>query len=199
MPGFKKQHGAPGARKGGPKSGSRSPGHRGYRAEETAAAPKKQRWSTEDRAARQGYGSRDAAGTGSTGGRKERPNWEPRGKEARTWEPRGERGAARGERPSYGDRPARGERPSYGDRPARGERPSYGDRPARGYDNDRPRRSFDDRGDRAPRRDNDDRPRRSYDNDRPARSFDKDRAPRLVRQGPRSASRLRQRPSPSFL
>ncbi|MEO7015290.1 MAG: DEAD/DEAH box helicase [Leifsonia sp.] len=177
MPGFKKQHGAPGARKGGPKSGSRSPGHRGYRAEEAVVAPKKQRWTTEDRAARQGYGSRDAAGAGTGAGagagRKERPNWEPRGKDARTWEARGERGAAR---TGNGDRPARGERPAYGDRPARGERGAYGDRPARSFDKERPARSFD--GDRAPRRDDNDRPRRSYDNDRPARSFDNDRPAR---------------------
>ncbi|MFF1879578.1 DEAD/DEAH box helicase [Leifsonia sp. NPDC058230] len=172
MPGFKKQHGAAGARKGGPKSGSRSPGHRGYRAEETAEAPKKQRWTTEDRAARQGYGSRDAAGTG--GARKERPNWEPRGKDARTWESRGERGAAR---TGNGERPARGERPAYNN-----------DRPARSYDNDRPRRSSDDRGDRAPRSYDNDRPRRSYDNDRPARSFDNDR-PRRSFEGDRAPRR----------
>jgi superfamily II DNA/RNA helicase len=197
MSGFKKQHGAPGARKSAPKSGSRSPGHRGYRAEETGA-PKKQRWTTEDRAARQGYGSRDNAGAGAgAGARKERPNWEPRGKDARTWEARGERGAARtGERSA--ERPARTERGGYNDRPARnfeGDRPRRsfdGDRaPRREYDNDRPRRSFDDRGERParsydndrPRRSNDDRgerPARSYDNDRPRRSND-DRGERPAR------------------
>jgi len=216
MSGFKKQHGAPGARKGAPKSGSRSPGHRGYRAEEVGA-PKKQRWTTEDRAARQGYGSRDGAGS-TAAGRKERPNWEPRGKDARTWEARGERGPARtGERST--ERPARGERGGYSnDRPARGfegDRPrrsfdDRGERPARSYDNDRPRRANDDRGERParsydndrPRRANDDRgarPARSYDNDRPrranddrgerpARSYDNDR-PRRSFDGDRAARR----------
>src|SRR5712664_921963 len=39
-----------GARKGAPKAGSRSPGHRGFRPEE--GAPKKARWNADDRAAR---------------------------------------------------------------------------------------------------------------------------------------------------
>ncbi|MCX7522993.1 DEAD/DEAH box helicase [Microbacterium sp. STN6] len=194
--------------KGGPKSGSRSPGHRGFRADETGA-PKKQRWNAEERAAR-------AAGGHSTD---RRPNWEPRGTNDRpAYGDRGGRGERsygdrpnrgdrpaygdrpnRGERPAYGDRPNRGDRPAYGDRPNRGERPSYGDRPNRGdrpsygdrpnrddraprrdYSNDRPQRSYDDRGDRAPRRDfGNDRPQRSFDRDRaPRRDFDNDRAPR---------------------
>ncbi len=140
-----------GARKGGPKSGSRSPGHRGYRPAEEGVAPKKQRWNADERAAR-------AEGRPSAG-RSERPNWEPRAKGS-NWEPRG----ARTERPAYGDRPQRGERPAYGDRPQRGERPAYGDRPAR---TERPAYG--------------DRPQRSFDNDRPRRSFDGDRAPRTER------------------
>jgi superfamily II DNA/RNA helicase len=180
MPGFKK-HGnnsAPGARKGAPKAGSRSPSHRGYRAAEEGAAPKKARWSEDERAARgrATYGSRDGGsrdggrdGAGSTGARKERPNWEPRGKDARrTWQPDGDRSRGRDDRAPRRD--------FDNDRPRR----SFdGDRaPRRDFDNDRPRRSFD--GDRAPRRDFDnDRPRRSFDGDRaPRRDFDKDRAPR---------------------
>jgi len=196
MPGFKK-HGnnsVGGARKGAPKAGSRSPNHRGYRAEE--GGPKKARWSEEDRAARgrATYGSRDGGrdggrdGAGSTGARKERPNWEPRGKDARrTWQPDGDRSRGRDDRAPRrdfdNDRPRRSfdgdrapRRDFDNDRPRR----SFdGDRaPRRDFDNDRPRRSFD--GDRTPRRDFDnDRPRRSFDNDRaPRRDFDKDRAPR---------------------
>ncbi|MDO9396690.1 MAG: hypothetical protein Q7T71_09115, partial [Herbiconiux sp.] len=74
--------------KGGPKVGSRSPGHRGYKpVDETA--PRKQRWNSDDRA------SRGAAPAG------------------------------RGERPTYGDRPAR---PAHEDR---GGRASYNDRSGR--------------------------------------------------------------------
>ncbi|MGN6428984.1 MAG: DEAD/DEAH box helicase [Leifsonia sp.] len=173
-------------------TGSRSPKHRGYRAEDQATAGKKARWSAEDRAKRAGaaergravYGSRDEAGSGR--GRPERPNWEPRGKDARRtereWDNRG-----RTERPRRDDdRPRR----SF-DRDDRAERPrrDYDDRPRRSFDRDdradRPRRSFDDRAER-PRREYDDRPRRSFDrddraerprrdyDDRPRRSFDRD-------------------------
>ena len=191
MPGFKK-HGnnAAGAARKGAKAGSRSPGHRGYRAEE--GAPKKARWSTEDRAARGRavYGTRDAggrdggaggAGGAAANGRKERPNWEPRGKDARR---------------TFGDAPRRDDRAprrDYDDRaPRRGDderapRRSYDDRaPRRDFDKDAaPRRSYDDRaprrdaGDRAPRRDfdKDAAPRRSYDDRAPRRDFD-NRAPR---------------------
>jgi superfamily II DNA/RNA helicase len=201
----------------GSKPGSRSEGHRGYHAD-APGAPKK-RWNSDDRAAR--TGDRPANGAQRDD---RRPDWAPREKpaygdrsqgaargtdrpsygdrSARTERPAyGDRnqGAARSERPSYGDRPAR---PSYGDRPNRVERPAYGERPARtdrpSYNNDRPARSYDDRAprterpaynsDRAPRTDrpayNSDRPARtdrpSYNNDRPARSYD-DRAPRTDR------------------
>ena len=166
-----------------PKSGSRSPSHRGYRAEEPAAAGKKARWSTEDRAARGRavYGTRD---DNAGRGRGERPNWEPRGKDARRTERVWEERAPRDDRPrrDSDDRPRR----SYDDRAdrPRGDFGARTDRPRRDAD-DRPRRSFDDRAER-PRRD-DDRPRRSFDagaerprreyDDRPRRSFD-DRAER---------------------
>ncbi|NEN04833.1 DEAD/DEAH box helicase [Diaminobutyricibacter tongyongensis] len=143
-----------GARKGGPKAGSRSPGHRGYRPAEEGAAPKKQRWNADERAAR-------AEGRPSAG-RSERPNWEPRAKGS-NWEPRG----ARTERPAYGDRPQRTERPAYGDRPQRTERPAYGDRAPRG---ERP--AYGDRAERSERPAYGDRPQRS---ERPAYG---DRAPR---------------------
>ncbi|GAB3122291.1 DEAD/DEAH box helicase [Glaciibacter psychrotolerans] len=174
-----------GPRKGGPKTGSKSPGHRGFRADE--GAPKKQRWNADERAARstsRPAGDRPAYGNDrserpASGGRTERPSYNDRA-------PRTDRPAynndrpARGERPSYGDRPARTDRPSYGsDRPSYGDRPARGERPA--YNNDRP--SY---GDRAPRTDrpayNNDRPARgerpAYNNDRPSYG---DRAPRTDR------------------
>ncbi len=161
--------GAP--RSGAPKSGSRSPNHRGFRAED--GAPKKQRWNADERAAR--AGSRPAGDRPAYGDRNERPA-----------------SGQRSERPAYGDRPARSDRPSYNDRAPRTNRPSYNnDRPA--YNNDRPARgerpSY---GDRAPRTDrpsyNSDRAPRTdhpaYNNDRPARgerpSYG-DRAPRTDR------------------
>ena len=172
-----------GDRKGGPKSGSRSPGHRGYRPAEEGA-PKKQRWNADERAAR-------AEGRPSAG-RSERPNWEPRAKGS-NWEPRGARTerpaygdrAPRTERPAYGDRPQRSERPAYGDRPQRSERPAYGDRaprterPAYG---DRPQRNerpaYGDRAPRTERPSYGDRPKRAERSERPAYN---DRAPRTER------------------
>ncbi|MDN4612964.1 DEAD/DEAH box helicase [Leifsonia sp. F6_8S_P_1B] len=203
MPPYKKndRRGAPAARGASASAGSRSPKHRGYRAEEPAAG-KKARWTDEDRAARgrATYGSRDESGSGR--GRGERPNWEPRGKDARRTEREWERRDRAGERPRReydrderprrdgDDRPRRSfdrdERPrrEFDDRPRRSfdrdERPrrDADDRPRRSFDrDDRPRRQFD-RDDR-PRRDSDDRPRRSFDrDDRPRRSFDRDERPR---------------------
>jgi superfamily II DNA/RNA helicase len=152
-----------GPSKGGPR-GSKSPSHRGFRADE--AAPKKQRWNADERASR--------AASRPSGERSERPSH-----------------GARTERPAYNDRPARTERPAYGartERPAYGartERPSYGDRADRGARTDRP--SYNDRAPRADRPSyNSDRPARterptyndraprtdrpSYNNDRPART-----------------------------
>ena len=143
------------------KAGSKAVGHRGFRAADSAAAPK-QRWTTSDRAQRatgaaaagdrKPFRGRDADG-GRPARDDRRPDWSPREKPA--YQPRGER-------PAYGDRSNRTERPStssgtgYNDRPARTERPStssgtgYNDRPARtgrpstssgtGY-NDRPART----------------------------------------------------------
>ncbi len=142
------------------KAGSKAPSHRGFRAADSAAAPK-QRWTTSDRAQRatgasasgerKPFRGRDADG-GRPASTDRRPDWTPREKPA--YQPRGERPAygdrtnrterPNNDRPSNGDRPARTERPAYGDRPNRTERPSYNDRPARterpSY-NDRPART----------------------------------------------------------
>ena len=166
------------------KPGSKSPNHRGYRAE-TEAAPAKGRWSAQDRAGRDeargirssarddrfGRSDRDA----SAGRRDERPRRDAGERPARSFD--------RDERPrrDVGDRPARSfdrtDRParSFDDRPARSF--DRNDRPARSFDrNDRPARSFD--RDERPRRDVGDRPARSFDrNDRPARSFDRNDRP----------------------
>ena len=170
-----------GAKKtGGPSAGSRSPGHRGFRAE-PAEAPRKNRWNSEDRDARRSapagerpaYGDRAPRGDRSErpaynrGERSERPSYGDR-----TERPRYERS----ERPAYGDRAPRGDRPSYGDRNERpaynrgerserpafnrgGDRPAYGDRTERPrYDRDAPRGERPSYGDRAPRGDRNERP-----------------------------------------
>ncbi|MHB1170999.1 MAG: DEAD/DEAH box helicase [Lacisediminihabitans sp.] len=126
MPNFKKPATGRPAKKydsaGGPKgAGSRSAGHRGFRAD--SAAPVKKRWNADERAAR--TGDRPTSDD-------RRPNWTPTT-----------------DRPAYGDRPQRTERPSYGDRPARPERPAYGDRPARTDRPDRP--AYNDRPQRTER------------------------------------------------
>jgi superfamily II DNA/RNA helicase len=190
------------ARKSAAKSGSRSPGHRGYRAEDTAA-PKKERWNAEERAARGRDGDRRSSGPG------ERPAY---GRDSR------DGGAARDRRDSgYAPRPRYGsdERaPRRYDRDAtRNEsasssgRGSYGSH-HNGYDQDRaPRRSYgtddrparrddvaprrygrDDRstgrdsGDRGQRRDSNDRPSRSFDSSAPRR-YGSDRDERNTRDG----------------
>ena len=167
-----------GAKKtGGPSAGSRSPGHRGFRAESTEA-PSKNRWNSEDRDARRGApaGERPSYGDRAPrGDRSERPAYGDR--------------APRGDRPSYGDRnerPAynrgeRSERPSYGDRAPRGDRPSYGDRnerPAynRGERSERP--AFNRGGDRPSYGDRSERPRFDRDAPRGERPSYGDRAPR---------------------
>ncbi|MEY2698583.1 MAG: hypothetical protein RL720_539 [Actinomycetota bacterium] len=160
-----------GAKKsGGPSAGSRSPGHRGFRAESTEA-PRKNRWNSEDRDARRGApaGERSAYGDRAPrGDRNERPAYN-RGE--RSERPRYERS----ERPAYGDRAPRGDRPSFGDRnerPAynrgersersrydRNDRPAYGDRTERPrFDRDAPRGERPSYGDRAPRGDRNERP-----------------------------------------
>ena len=167
------------------KPGSRSAGHRGFRAgtsTEESGAPKA-RWTSAQRAGRE-----EARGI-RTHAHGERP--------ARSFDERPARGRddRRDERParSYDERPARsfGERParSFDNRPARdgGERPARreynNDRPARTF-GERPARSFDNR----PARDGAERPaRREYNNDRPARTF-----------GERPARSFDDRPKRSF-
>ncbi len=144
-----------GARGGAPKSGSKSPSHRGFRADE--GAPKKQRWNADERASRASSrptGDRPAYGNErpAAAGRTERPAYNDRA-------PRTDRPAYNNDRPSYGDRAPRTDRPAYNnDRPSYGDRAPRTDRPA--YNNDRP--SY---GDRAPRSD-----RPAYNSDRPART-----------------------------
>ncbi|MGO4536444.1 DEAD/DEAH box helicase [Leifsonia sp. 2MCAF36] len=185
MPGFSNDRRSQPSRGGAPKSGSRSPKHRGYRAEEPADG-KKARWTTEDRAARgrSAFGTRDdSAGTRrGAAPRGERPNWEPRGKDARRTEREWEDRSQRQERPrrssdDRADRPRRDadERPrrDFGDRADRPRR-DFGDRAERPRRDasDRPRRDFGDRAER-PRRDADDRPRRDVGDrtERPRRDF----------------------------
>ncbi|PPG17528.1 RNA helicase [Rathayibacter sp. AY1C6] len=143
----------------GAKPGSRSEGHRGFRAVDENA-PKKARWNADERAERATE-------------RADRPA----------------RGYDRDERPSRGydrdARPARSndrdERPARGyDRDARPARSNDRDeRPVRSFDrSDRPARSFDRDARPARSNDRDDRPARSYGRDeRPARSFDRSDRP----------------------
>ncbi|NYF09464.1 superfamily II DNA/RNA helicase [Leifsonia sp. AK011] len=168
MPQYDKPAYGKNSKSGAPK-GSRSPNHRGYKAD-AASAPKK-RWTADERAAR--TGDRPAYGNSKPARDDRRPDWTPREKPARpAYGDRNDRAErpsygdrpARTERPSYGDRAPRTDRPSYGDRPQRSERPSYGDRPAR---NDRP--SYGDRPQRSERPSYGDRPQRDSYNDRPAR------------------------------
>ena len=203
---------AKGGAKGGPKQGARSPGHRGFRADEAGAAPKKNRWNADERAARAAGGSERP----SYGDRPQRSNDRPaygdrpaRGNDRPSYNnDRGDRPARSNDRPTYGDRAAggqrserpaynndRSERPSYGQR---SERPSYGDRPARG--NDRPAYNSD-RGQRSerPAYNNDRSERPSYGQrserpsygDRPGRgndrpSYNNDRGDRPAYGGDRS-------------
>ncbi|WP_439591309.1 DEAD/DEAH box helicase [Microbacterium sp.] len=177
------------------KPGSKSPGHRGYRAEQATEAPAKRRWTSQERA------GRDEARGIRTHGAGDRPRYDRDARPARD-----DRSFDRSARPArddraprrdVGGRPAQGERPRYDRdarparddraprrddrRPAQGERPRY-DRDARPARDDRaPRRQFDDR----PARD-DRRPaqgeRARYDRDaRPARTDRDTRAPRLDR------------------
>ena len=195
------------------KPGSKSPSHRGYRAE-TAEAPGKRRWTAQEKAGReQAHGIRNQAGGASTRGHGDRARYNSDDRPARSYGDRPARSDARparsyDDRParsdarparSYDDRPRRDDRParSYDDRPRRDDRParSTGDRPARSYD-DRPRREFDDRGraDRAPRLDRVDRDdRRSVGDARP--SYRSDNGPR---RDDRPARSYGDRPARSF-
>jgi superfamily II DNA/RNA helicase len=171
---------------GAPKGAQRE-GHRGFRADAAAAAPKK-RWTQDDRAARTGDRPTGAARPARED---RRPDWSPRDSKPAQRPAYGDRterpayGDRKPARPSYGDRPERTERPAYNDRPARpayndrAERPAYNDRAARAerpaYNReDRPARPAYNREDRAPRAE-----RPAYGTDRPARSYDRpDRAER---------------------
>ncbi len=143
-PSYARKSGGP----AGTTAGSRSPGHRGYRAAETDA-PKKARWNADERAQRrhsdepreQRAPRDDRYDGGAQSQRSERPAY---GRDDRA--PRGDRN----ERPSYNDRAPRGngERPAYNRGENRTERPAYGrdDRAPRGDRNERP--SYNDRAPR---------------------------------------------------
>ncbi|MGC5172319.1 DEAD/DEAH box helicase [Microbacterium sp. DT81.1] len=151
------------------KPGSRSAGHRGFRAateESSASGAPKARWTSAQRA------GRDESRSIRTHAHGDRP--------ARSYDERPAR--------SYDNRPPR----SNDDRPAR----SYDDRPKRDYGSDRPARSFDNN---RPARSNDDRPaRREYSNDRPARSYDDNRPARSNDDRPARRQYSSERPARSY-
>jgi len=166
--------------------GSISPKHRGYRAAETDAAPKR-RWSDAERAGRDEARSiRNRAESG----RREAPH------HRNDRDDRGGRGFDRGER-RFDERPRRDDR-AGGFR--RDERPSRDDRGGRGFERrddrggarggfdrtERPRFDRDDRGGRGFER-RDDRPRfdRNDRNDRGGRGFDRDERPARDDRGAR--------------
>ncbi|MGY3263694.1 DEAD/DEAH box helicase [Frigoribacterium sp. 2355] len=199
---------------GAPKAGSKSPKHRGHRADEAGAPAPKKRWDASERAdrGRREFGTRDGGGNRAPGAARSddrRPNWEPREKPAggnrfgnRDFDSRnGERGrdaaprfgrdggreAARGYGRDGGRDAARGS--DRGPRSwDRSDRTARDDRAPRSYDrSDRPAR--DDRAprsfDRSDRPARDDRAPRSFDrSDRPARD---DRAPRSYDRNDRPA------------
>ncbi|NNC12187.1 DEAD/DEAH box helicase [Planctomonas sp. JC2975] len=167
------------------KPGSRSAGHRGYRPED-ADAPKKRRWTADDRAVRghapeRARGVRDESRGDGEYSRPSRDNGGYRGQRDERGQygrpARDDRGHGRGNRDdtrSYGDdRRQSGERRSFDTSTSsaqRADRQRRDDRPARRYDDDSPRRFNDER---PARRFDDDRPRRSFDSgERPARRFD---------------------------
>lgn len=173
--------------------GSRSPGHRGYRPEETESGAPKRRWSSQERAGRDEARSiRNRAESG----RREAPHR------------RDDRAGAgrfddRSERPRYNDRAGAGR---FDDRPRRDDRGGSQRQGFRDGDHrDGGRSRFDDRRNERPRFDRDDRPRRddrggdrargndqgadrSYDAARARRAFDRDRTQRSFEGG-------RERPS----
>lgn len=166
------------ARRSGPKPGSRSPGHRGYRAPEEE--PRKNRWNAAERAERAERAPRysDEARSPRHFDREERParRFDREGRPARRFD-REERPARRFDRE---ERPAR--RFDREERSAR--RFGQDDRPQRRFDRDeRPARRFD----------REERPRRRFDDDRrshserPARRFDGER--RFDRERPQRRER----------
>jgi len=180
--------------------GSISPKHRGYRAAETDAAPKR-RWSDAERAGRDEARSiRNRAESGRREAPHHRNDRDDRGFGGRRFDDRPRRderagGFRRDERPSRDDRGGRGferrdERPRF-DRDERGSR-GFERRDDRGgarggYDRtERPRFDRDDRGGRGFER-RDDRPRfdRNDRNDRGGRGFDRDERPARDDRGAR--------------
>jgi superfamily II DNA/RNA helicase len=152
------------------KPGSRSAGHRGYRPED-ADAPRKARWSRDERVA--GGRTPHRAGTGD---RDERAPRSAEGRDDRA--------------PRRFDRDDRA--PRRFDRDDRAPRRDGDERPARRFDrDDRAPRRFD-RDDRAPRREGDERPARRFDrDDRGPRRFDRDdRAPRRFDRDDRAPRRF---------
>jgi superfamily II DNA/RNA helicase len=183
---------------GAPKAGSKSPKHRGHRADEVGAPAPKKRWDASERAdrGRREFGTRDGGGNRAPGAARSddrRPNWEPREKPAggnrfgnRDFDSRnGERG--RDAAPRFGRDGGREAARGYG-RDGGRDAARGSDRGPRSYDrSDRPAR--DDRAprsyDRSDRPARDDRAPRSYDrSDRPARD---DRAPRSYDRDARPA------------
>lgn len=180
--------------------GSISPKHRGYRAAETDAAPKR-RWSDTERAGRDEARSiRNRAESGRREAPHHRNDRDDRGFGGRRFDDRPRRderagGFRRDERPSRDDRGGRGferrdERPRF-DRDERGSR-GFERRDDRGgarggFDrSERPRFDRDDRGGRGFER-RDDRPRfdRNDRNDRGSRGFDRDERPARDDRGAR--------------
>ncbi|MGR0221502.1 DEAD/DEAH box helicase [Agromyces sp. ZXT2-6] len=171
---------AKGGRSGGSSShkpGSRSPGHRGYRADE-AVAPRKARWSREERVE-----------SGRTPHRTERPGRDERAT------------AGRGAPRSGASRDRDDRAPRRFDRDERAPRRfDRDDRATAGRGAPRSGASRD-RDDRAPRRfDRDDRAPRRFDrDDRAPRRFDRDdRAPRRDREFDRPGFRDSERRPSSF-
>lgn len=152
------------------KAGSKSPKHRGYRPESAApATAKKPRWNSDERAAR-GAAPQRPRGAGKSSGYEGRPhrdarpqraadgrpNWEPRGKDAKsTVDPTEQRAPRRydDQRPEQRERPRR----TWEERPHRqhAERPTRQLRERAEHYTERPARSFE-RDERAPRVQHDD-------------------------------------------
>ncbi|WP_243062131.1 DEAD/DEAH box helicase [Humibacter sp. RRB41] len=158
-------------KKSGVKPGSRSAGHRGYRATDQSDAAPKRRWTADERAAR---GVAPVRPRGGARGESAYPSRDRSDDRAPRTDRRdgGYRGNRDEARPNRDDRPYRGrdERQQRDDR-QRGERSYRDDRAPRSYDGDRRRQNDD----RPARRFNDERPRRDFNDDRPRRQFNDDR------------------------
>lgn len=178
-------------------SGSRSPGHRGYRPDEAGAPAKKARWSADERAAKgrtpdRRDSQRDDRGP-SEHGRRDHVAGGVYSRDAHDHSGRGGRQHVGGARKPAGRGYDRDDRPRY-DRDDRGGRPAYNrdDRAPRRDGDERPRYNRDDRGarrdfgdrprydrdDRAPRRDSDERPRFNRDDRGGRPAYNRDDRPR---------------------